>query len=64
MRDFGSAIGLMLAIEGLAMAAFTDVMRKRLAEVSALESRRLRWIGVAAAASGVALVWAARGYLG
>ncbi len=63
MRDFGSALGLMLAIEGLAMAAFTDVMRKRMAEVLALESRRLRWIGVAAATSGVALVWAARGYL-
>ena len=64
MRDFGSALGLMLAIEGLAMAAFTDTMRKRMAEVSQVEARRLRWVGVGAAAFGVVVVWAARGYLG
>jgi uncharacterized protein YjeT (DUF2065 family) len=60
MHDFGSALGLMLAIEGLAMAAFTEPMRKRKAEVSRLESRRLRWMGVVAAALGVAVVWAVR----
>jgi uncharacterized protein len=60
MHDFGSALGLMLAIEGLAMAAFTEPMRKRMAEVSRLESRRLRWMGVVAAALGVAVVWAVR----
>jgi uncharacterized protein YjeT (DUF2065 family) len=60
MHDFGSALGLMLAIEGLAMAAFTEPMRKRMAEVSRLESRRLRWMGVLAAALGVAVVWAVR----
>jgi uncharacterized protein YjeT (DUF2065 family) len=64
MRDFGSALGLMLAIEGLAMAAFTDTMRKRMAEASKVETRRLRWVGVAAAVIGVVLVWAARGFLG
>ena len=53
-------VGLMLAIEGLAMAAFTEPMRKRMAEVSRLESRRLRWMGVLAAALGVAVVWAVR----
>ena len=61
MRDFGSALGLMLAIEGLAIAAFTEPMRKRMAEVSRVESRRLRWIGIGAAAIGVAVVWAVRG---
>lgn len=60
MRDFGSALGLMLAIEGLVMAAFTDTMRKRMAEVSRLEARRLRWIGIGAATLGVLVVWAAR----
>ena len=64
MRDLGSALGLMLALEGLAMAAFTDAMRKSMAEVSKVESRRLRWIGIAAAAAGVAVVWAARQALG
>ena len=63
MRDFGSALGLMLAMEGLAMAAFTDTMRKRMAEVSKVETRRLRWVGLAAAAIGVGVVWAARGFL-
>jgi uncharacterized protein len=62
MRDLGSALGLMLAIEGLAMAAFTEPMRKRMAEVSRVEARRLRWIGVGAAAVGVAVVWAVRGF--
>jgi uncharacterized protein YjeT (DUF2065 family) len=63
MRDFGSALGLMLAIEGLAIAAFTEPMRKRMAEVSRVEARRLRWIGVGAATIGVAVVWAMRGFM-
>ena len=63
MRDFGSALGLMLAIEGLAIAAFTEPMRKRMADVSRVESRRLRWIGVGAATIGVAVVWAVRGFV-
>jgi len=63
MHDFGSAVGLMLAIEGLMMAAFTEPMRKSMAEVSRVESRRLRWLGVVAAALGVAVVWAARGFI-
>ncbi len=64
LRDFGSALGLMLAIEGLAVAAFTEPMRKRMAEVSKLEARRLRWIGIGAAACGVVVVWAVRTTLG
>ena len=62
MRDFGSALGLMLAIEGLVMAAFTEPMRKRMAEMSRVEARRLRLIGIGAAAVGVAVVWAVRGF--
>ena len=31
MRDFGAAIGLVFAIEGLLMAGFTELMRKRMA---------------------------------
>jgi uncharacterized protein len=63
MRDFGSALGLMLAIEGLAIAAFTEPMRKRMADVSRVEARRLRWIGIGAAVIGVAVVWAVRGFM-
>ncbi len=61
MRDFGAAIGLVFAIEGLLLAGFTDAMRKRMAEVARLEPRRLRWFGIGAAAVGVLIVWAARG---
>jgi uncharacterized protein YjeT (DUF2065 family) len=60
MRDFGAAIGLVFAIEGLLLAAFTDAMRKRMAEVARLDPRRLRWFGLGAAAVGVLIVWAAR----
>jgi uncharacterized protein YjeT (DUF2065 family) len=60
MRDFGAAIGLVFAIEGLLLAGFTDAMRKRMAEVARLDPRRLRWFGLGAAAVGVIIVWAAR----
>jgi uncharacterized protein YjeT (DUF2065 family) len=60
MRDFGAALGLLFAIEGLLIAAFTDPMRRRMAEVARLESSRLRWLGIGAAAFGVLVVWVAR----
>ena len=60
MRDFGAAIGLVFAIEGLLMAGFADVMKKRMAEVARLEPARLRGIGLGAAVLGVVIVWAAR----
>ena len=37
MHDFGAAIGLVFAIEGLLLAGFTETMRKRMAEVARLE---------------------------
>ena len=37
MRDFGAAIGLVFAIEGLLLAGFTDTMRQRMAEISRLD---------------------------
>ena len=37
MRDFGAAIGLVFAIEGLLLAGFTDTMRSRMAEVARLD---------------------------
>ena len=64
MRDFGAAIGLVFAIEGLLLAGFTDVMRKRMAEVARLEVWRLRGFGLGAAIVGVAIVWAARSFIG
>ena len=46
MRDFGAAIGLVFAIEGLLLAGFTDTMRSRMAEVARLDPKRLRWFGL------------------
>ena len=62
MRDFGVAIGLVFAIEGLLLAGFTDTMRRRMAEISRLDPKRLRGVGLGAAALGVMIVWAARSF--
>jgi uncharacterized protein YjeT (DUF2065 family) len=64
MRDFGAAIGLVFAIEGLLLAGFTDSMRQRMAEISRLDPRRLRGVGLGAATLGVMIVWAARSFAG
>ena len=63
-RDFGAAIGLVFAIEGLLLAGFTDTMRQRMAEISRLDPRRLRGVGLGAATLGVMIVWAARSFAG
>jgi uncharacterized protein YjeT (DUF2065 family) len=60
MRDFGAAIGLVFAIEGLLLAGFTEPMRKRMAEVARQNPGRLRGVGLGAAVFGVAIVWVAR----
>ena len=64
MRDFGAALGLVFAIEGLLLAGFTDAMRKRMAEIARLDPKRLRGVGLGAAAFGVLVVWAARSLAG
>jgi uncharacterized protein YjeT (DUF2065 family) len=64
MRDFVAAIGLVLAIEGLLMAGFTDTMKRRMAEVARVEPSRLRGVGLGAAVFGVLIVWVARGLIG
>ena len=60
MRDFGAAIGLVFAIEGLLLAGFTESMRRRMAEVARQNPGRLRGVGLGAAVLGVAIVWIAR----
>jgi uncharacterized protein len=63
MRDFGGAIGLVFAIEGLLMAGFTDQMRKRMAAAAQEEPAKLRAVGLGAALVGVGIVWASRSLL-
>ncbi len=60
MRDFAAAIGLVFAIEGMLLAAFTETMRSRMALAAKEKPSRLRVFGVGAAIIGVAIVWAAR----
>jgi len=60
MRDFVAAMGLVLAIEGLLMAGFTETMKRRMAEVARVQPTRLRGVGLGAAVFGVLVVWAAR----
>ena len=60
MRDFGAAVGLVFAIEGLLMAGFTNSMRKRMATAAREDPSKLRGLGLGAAVLGVAIVWASR----
>ena len=60
MRDFGAAIGLVFAIEGLLLAGVTDAMRRRMAQAAKEDPQRLRLFGLGAAIVGVAVVWASR----
>jgi uncharacterized protein YjeT (DUF2065 family) len=63
LRDFSAAIGLVFAIEGMLQAGFTETMRSRMAQAAREKPSRLRLFGIAAAAIGVAIVWAARRFL-
>jgi len=60
MRDFGAAVGLVFAIEGLLMAGFTNSMRKRMAIAAREDPTKLRGLGLGAALFGAAIVWASR----
>lgn len=50
------ALGLLIAAEGLVYGAFPAQVKRAAAMLLALPEHRLRQIGLAAAASGVALV--------
>lgn len=53
-------IGLVLVIEGLALALAPSRIEQLLAFFATLPTDRLRLIGLAAVATGVLLVWTAR----
>ena len=63
MRDFGAALGLVFAIEGMLMAAFTEQMRTSMAAAAKEDANKLRGVGLGAAVVGVAIVWASRSLL-
>jgi uncharacterized protein YjeT (DUF2065 family) len=61
MRDFLSALGLVLVIEGVLYAAAPEAMRRMMLAAQAVPPRLLRAGGLAAAALGVIIVWVVRG---
>ncbi len=60
MRDFLTALGLVLVIEGVLWALFPDGMKKAAALAASLDGRRLRSVGLVAAVLGVLVVWMVR----
>ncbi|MGL4322963.1 MAG: DUF2065 domain-containing protein [Beijerinckiaceae bacterium] len=63
MRDFGVAIGLVFAIEGLLIAAFPRFMRQSMLETAARPEHWLRAAGLIAAVAGVGVIWLVRSFL-
>jgi uncharacterized protein YjeT (DUF2065 family) len=60
MRDFGTAMALLLVIEGVAYALFPDGMKKLVAQMLPVPASTLRMLGLVAACAGVGFVWLAR----
>ena len=61
MSDFVAAIGLVLVIEGLVYSGFPALAKRLANEVLATPETVLRIAGIAAIATGVAIVWLVRG---
>lgn len=60
MKDFLTACGLALVIEGVAYALFPGAMQRMVMAILTMPPNTLRRCGVVAAALGVAGVWLAR----
>ncbi len=60
MKDFGTALALVLVIEGVFYSLAPSAMQRLNAQVSILPASALRLAGLAAACLGVACVWLIR----
>jgi uncharacterized protein len=60
VRDFLTALGLVLVIEGVLYALIPDRMRRMMADLLTRPSETLRIGGLVVAAVGLALVWLIR----
>jgi uncharacterized protein YjeT (DUF2065 family) len=60
VKDFATALALVLVIEGMLYSLLPAVMQRLNAQVSALPVASLRLAGLAAACLGVAAVWLIR----
>ena len=61
VADLFTAIGLAIALEGMAYALFPAAMKKMMAHVLAQPLNNLRWAGLLAILIGVGVVWLIRG---
>ncbi|MCS6778530.1 MAG: DUF2065 domain-containing protein [Geminicoccaceae bacterium] len=61
MRDFGTALALVLVIEGLAWASAPRALKRAAIRLAELDETVLRVGGLAAAGLGVLGVWLVRG---
>ena len=61
VADGLTALGLVLVIEGLVLAAAPEGAKRAWAMLLTRPSALLRWFGLAAMAAGVLLVWLVRG---
>jgi uncharacterized protein YjeT (DUF2065 family) len=60
VRDLGTALALVLVIEGVLYALFPEAMKRLMAQMLSVPPTTLRMAGLAAACLGVALVYLAR----
>jgi len=60
MRDLGTALALVLVIEGVLYALFPDRMKRIAARAMLVPPQSLRIAGLVAALLGVVLVWLLR----
>lgn len=60
MKDFGTALFLAVAIEGMLYSVIPSAMQRMNAQVAAWPASTLRFAGLAAACLGVAAVWLIR----
>jgi uncharacterized protein len=60
MKDLGTALALVLVIEGALYALFPDGMRRLVVQMLGVPAPVLRGIGLAAACIGVGAVWLVR----
>jgi uncharacterized protein YjeT (DUF2065 family) len=61
MQDFLVALGLVLVIEGLILAAFPSRIRDALETMRVTPDQQLRVVGLVAAVLGTLVVWWVRG---
>jgi uncharacterized protein YjeT (DUF2065 family) len=60
MKDFGTALALVLVIEGVLYALFPDGMKRMITQMLGVPAPVLRAVALAAACIGVGAIWLMR----